>query len=52
MAGIALSMSNYQEVANSGQGGKYELAAELIESCGNRFEGSSAVADAARLVYL
>ena len=32
--------------------GKYELAAELIESCGNRFEGSSAVADAKRLVYL
>ena len=32
--------------------GKYELAAALLESCGSRFEGSSSVADAKRLVYL
>ncbi len=32
--------------------GKYELAAALLESCGNRFEGSSSVANAKRLVYL
>src|SRR5580692_1256636 len=32
--------------------GKYELAAALLESCGNRFEHSSSVADAKRLVYL
>jgi glyoxylase-like metal-dependent hydrolase (beta-lactamase superfamily II) len=32
--------------------GKYELAAALLESCGSRFEGSSSVAKAKRLVYL
>jgi hypothetical protein len=32
--------------------GKIELAAALLESCGNRFEGSSSVANAKRLVYL
>ena len=32
--------------------GKYELAAALLESCGNRFEGSSSVANAKRLVCL
>jgi glyoxylase-like metal-dependent hydrolase (beta-lactamase superfamily II) len=32
--------------------GKYELAAALLESCGSRFEGSSSVANAKRLVYL
>jgi glyoxylase-like metal-dependent hydrolase (beta-lactamase superfamily II) len=32
--------------------GKYELAAALLESCGNTFEGSSSVAKAKRLVYL
>jgi alkyl sulfatase BDS1-like metallo-beta-lactamase superfamily hydrolase len=32
--------------------GKYELAASLLESCGSRFEGSSSVANAKRLVYL
>jgi glyoxylase-like metal-dependent hydrolase (beta-lactamase superfamily II) len=32
--------------------GKYELAAALLESCGNRYEGSSSVANAKRLVYL
>src|SRR5271169_1894353 len=32
--------------------GKYELAAALLESCGNRFEGSPSVANAKRLVYL
>jgi len=32
--------------------GKYELAATLLESCGNRFEGSWSVANAKRLVYL
>jgi glyoxylase-like metal-dependent hydrolase (beta-lactamase superfamily II) len=32
--------------------GKYELAAALLESCGNRFEGSLSVANAKRLVYL
>ena len=32
--------------------GKYELAASLLESAGNRFKDSSAVAAAKRLVYL
>lgn len=32
--------------------GKYELAASLLESAGDRFEGSSSVAKARRLVYL
>jgi glyoxylase-like metal-dependent hydrolase (beta-lactamase superfamily II) len=32
--------------------GKYELAASLLESPGDRFEGSSSVANAKRLVYL
>jgi glyoxylase-like metal-dependent hydrolase (beta-lactamase superfamily II) len=32
--------------------GKYELAASLIESSGNRFERSASVANAKRLVYL
>jgi glyoxylase-like metal-dependent hydrolase (beta-lactamase superfamily II) len=32
--------------------GKYELAASLLESSGKRFEGSSSVANAKRLVYL
>ena len=32
--------------------GKYELAASLIESSGNKFEHSSSVANAKRLVYL
>jgi glyoxylase-like metal-dependent hydrolase (beta-lactamase superfamily II) len=32
--------------------GKYELAASLLESAGDRFEGSSSVADAKRLIYL
>jgi glyoxylase-like metal-dependent hydrolase (beta-lactamase superfamily II) len=32
--------------------GKYELAASLLESCGNRFESSPSVAKAKRLVYL
>jgi glyoxylase-like metal-dependent hydrolase (beta-lactamase superfamily II) len=32
--------------------GKYELAASLIESSGKRFEGSFAVANAKRFVYL
>jgi len=32
--------------------GKYELAAALLESAGDRFEGSSSVANAKRLVYL
>jgi len=32
--------------------GKYELAAALLESAGDRFEGSNSVANAKRLVYL
>src|SRR5882757_429216 len=32
--------------------GKYELAAALLESCGKRFEHSTSVANAKRLVYL
>jgi glyoxylase-like metal-dependent hydrolase (beta-lactamase superfamily II) len=32
--------------------GKYELAASLLESSGKRFEGSSSVSNARRLVYL
>ncbi len=32
--------------------GKYELAASLLESSGNRFQGSASVAHARRLVYL
>jgi alkyl sulfatase BDS1-like metallo-beta-lactamase superfamily hydrolase len=32
--------------------GKYELAASLLESSGNRFEGSASLANARRLVYL
>jgi hypothetical protein len=32
--------------------GKYELAASLLESAGNRFERSTSVANAKRLVYL
>jgi glyoxylase-like metal-dependent hydrolase (beta-lactamase superfamily II) len=32
--------------------GKYELAASLLESAGDRFEGSTSVANAKRLVYL
>jgi glyoxylase-like metal-dependent hydrolase (beta-lactamase superfamily II) len=32
--------------------GKYELAASLLESAGDRFEGRSSVANAKRLVYL
>ncbi len=32
--------------------GKYELAASLLESSGNRFESSSSVTRARRLVYL
>jgi glyoxylase-like metal-dependent hydrolase (beta-lactamase superfamily II) len=32
--------------------GKYELAASLLESSGDRFEGSASVAKAKRLVYL
>ena len=32
--------------------GKYELAAWLLESSGNRFERSGAVSNAKRLVYL
>jgi glyoxylase-like metal-dependent hydrolase (beta-lactamase superfamily II) len=32
--------------------GKYELAASLLESAGERFEGSNSVANAKRLVYL
>ncbi len=32
--------------------GKYELAASLLESSGNRFEHSTSVANARRLVYL
>jgi len=32
--------------------GKYELAASLLESSGNRFEHSTSVANAKRLVYL
>jgi glyoxylase-like metal-dependent hydrolase (beta-lactamase superfamily II) len=32
--------------------GKYELAASLFESSGKRFDGSSSVANAKRLVYL
>jgi glyoxylase-like metal-dependent hydrolase (beta-lactamase superfamily II) len=32
--------------------GKYELAASLLESAGDRFEGSSSVANIKRLVYL
>ena len=32
--------------------GKYELAASLLESAGNRFGGSTSVAKAKRLVYL
>jgi glyoxylase-like metal-dependent hydrolase (beta-lactamase superfamily II) len=32
--------------------GKYELAASLLESAGDRFEDSSSVANAKRLVYL
>jgi glyoxylase-like metal-dependent hydrolase (beta-lactamase superfamily II) len=32
--------------------GKYELAASLLESSGNRFERSTSVANAKRLVYL
>jgi glyoxylase-like metal-dependent hydrolase (beta-lactamase superfamily II) len=32
--------------------GKYELAASLLESSGNRFDGSAAVAGARRTVYL
>jgi hypothetical protein len=32
--------------------GKYELAASLLESSGNRFAGSTSVANAKRLVYL
>jgi len=32
--------------------GKYELAASLLESSGSRFEHSTSVANAKRLVYL
>jgi glyoxylase-like metal-dependent hydrolase (beta-lactamase superfamily II) len=32
--------------------GKYELAASLLESSGNRFEGSASVDSARRLIYL
>jgi hypothetical protein len=32
--------------------GKYELAASLLESSGSRFERSTSVASAKRLVYL
>ena len=32
--------------------GKYELAASLLESSGDRFERSASVASAKRLVYL
>jgi alkyl sulfatase BDS1-like metallo-beta-lactamase superfamily hydrolase len=32
--------------------GKYELAASLLESAGDRFAGSSSVTDVRRLVYL
>jgi hypothetical protein len=32
--------------------GKYELAASLLESSGNRFQHSPSVANARRLVYL
>jgi len=32
--------------------GKYELAASLLESCGDRFEHSPSVANARRVVYL
>jgi glyoxylase-like metal-dependent hydrolase (beta-lactamase superfamily II) len=32
--------------------GKYELAASLLQSSGNRFQGSASVAQAKRLVYL
>ena len=32
--------------------GKYELAASLLESTGNRFDGSASVANVTRLVYL
>ena len=32
--------------------GKYELAASLLDSCGSRFEHSTSVANAKRLVYL
>ena len=32
--------------------GKYELAASLLESSGNRFQGSASVASAKRLIYL
>jgi hypothetical protein len=32
--------------------GKYELAASLLESSGDRFERSASVAKAKRLVYL
>jgi hypothetical protein len=32
--------------------GKYELAASLLESAGDRFDGSSSVGSAKRLVYL
>src|SRR5215472_13450970 len=32
--------------------GKYELAAELLEETGGRFNGSASVADARRLVYM
>src|SRR6266852_4602027 len=50
-----LGMSEKQRVTTVGRlaaDGKYELAAALLESCGNRFEGSSSVANAKRLVYL
>ena len=32
--------------------GKYELAASLLESSGNRFQGSASAVHARRLVYL
>jgi glyoxylase-like metal-dependent hydrolase (beta-lactamase superfamily II) len=32
--------------------GKYELAASLLESSGNKFQGSASIAQAQRLVYL
>jgi hypothetical protein len=39
-------------VETPGADGKYELAASLLESAGDRFERSSSVANAKRLVYL
>ncbi len=50
-----LGLSERQEVRTVEQlvaDGKYELAADLLESTGDRFEGSSSVANAKRLVYL